>query len=129
VSDDLSLPGLRPTNSASIFYQFNSGGTVENVNLATTFRVTDRVAISYFGRFDALVGRFLENWGGLRIISGCDCWVLDLAFVDRSNPDEFQVRVLFSLVGLGSFGQQPFQPGLGSFAPPTNPAADYGDLY
>jgi LPS-assembly protein len=129
VADDLSLPGLRPTNSASLFYQFNSGGTVENINLATTFRVTDRVAISYFGRFDAEIGRFLENWAGIRLISGCDCWVLDLALVDRSNPDELQVRVLFSLVGLGSFGQQPFQPGLGSFVPPSSATGDFGDVY
>lgn len=128
-SDDLALPGLRPVNSASVFYQFNSGNTVNNVNLATTFRVTDRLALSYFGRFDALVGRFLENWAGLRVISGCDCWVLDLALVDRVNPDELQVRVLFSLVGLGSFGQQPFRQGIGSYVPPTDAAADFGQIY
>lgn len=128
-TDDLSLPGLRPVNSASLFYQFNSGGTVENVNLATTLRVTDRVALSYFGRFDVLEGGFLENWGGIRLISGCDCWVLDLAVVDRVNPDELQVRVLFSLVGLGSFGQQPFNPGIGSFLAPTDAAADLGSIY
>jgi len=128
-ADDLSLPGLRPTNSVSLFYQFNSGGTVENVNLASQFRVTDRLALSYFGRFDALEHRFLENWAGIRVISGCDCWVLDLAVVDRSNPNEFQVRVLFSLVGLGSFGQQPFRPGLGSFVPPSSPTGDFGEFY
>ncbi len=117
--DDLFLPGLRPTNSLSVFYQFNSGGAVENVNLATTLRVTDWLALNYFGRFDAVVGRFLENWAGFRLISGCDCWVLDLAVIDRANPDELQVRVLFSLVGLGSFGQQPFHTGLGSLAAPA----------
>lgn len=128
-SDDLALPGLRPVNSASVFYQFNSGNTVNNVNFATTFRVTDRLALSYFGRFDALVGRFLENWAGLRVISGCDCWVLDLALVDRVNPDELQVRVLFSLVGLGSFGQQPFRQGIGSYVPPTDAAADFARFF
>jgi LPS-assembly protein len=106
--EDLFLASLRPVSSASLFYQFNSGGTVENLNLAGTYRATNNVAFAYLGRFDVLADRFLENWLGLRLISACDCWVIDLAFVDRFNPDEREFRVLFSLVGLGSFGQQPF---------------------
>ena len=49
--------------------------------------------------------RFLENWAGFRLISSCDCWMIDLAFVDRFNPNETGVRVLVSLIGLGSVGQ------------------------
>ena len=76
--------------------------------LATTYRVTNNLALSYLGRFDAEDNSFLENWAGFRLISECDCWVVDLAFVDRVNPDTTGVRVQVSLVGLGSFGQQPF---------------------
>ncbi len=117
--DDLSLADLRPANTASLFYQFNSGGAVENVNFAATYRVTDDVALAYLGRFDALATRFLENWAGFRLISQCDCWVLDFAFIDRVNPDEREYRVLFSLVGLGSFGQQPFAAPRGGFGAPA----------
>ena len=118
--DDVFLPELRPANSISLFYQFTgdqfgiSGGGVENINLAATYRVTNNFALSYLSRFDALDRSFLENWAGLRVISSCDCWVVDLAFVDRSNPDTTGVRVQVSLVGLGTFGQQP-GAGFGGF--------------
>lgn len=107
--DDLFLPQLRPVNSLSLFYQFTGGGAVENLNVATTYRVTNNFALSYLGRFDALDNTFLENWAGFRLISSCDCWVVDVAFIDRVNPDTTGVRVQVSLIGLGSFGQQPFQ--------------------
>lgn len=106
--DDVFLEQLRPANSLSVFYQLTGGGVVENLNVATTYRVTNNLALSYLGRFDALDNSFLENWAGFRLISSCDCWVVDLAFVDRVNPDTTGVRVQVSLVGLGSFGQQPF---------------------
>jgi hypothetical protein len=134
--DDLFLNGLRPRNSASVSYRFIEGSTLflsptlpsrtEDVNLTGTLRLTDRLALSYQGRFDAVVGRFLENRFGFRVISSCDCWVLDFAAVDRVNPDELEFRVLFSLVGLGSFGQQPFRPAYGSFATPHVGAGDLG---
>ncbi len=126
---DVFLPGLRPVNSASAYYQFTSGGEVNNLNLATTFRVTDHVALSWLGRLDLQVSKFLENWIGIRLISGCDCWVVDLALVDQVNPDELELRVQFSLVGLGSFGQQPFGTGPGFFPPPDAGAPDPSTLF
>ena len=105
--DDLFLPELRPANSISAYYQFTGGGAVSNLNLAATYRITNYFALSYLTRFDALDHSFLENWAGFRVISSCDCWVVDLAFIDRVNPDTTGVRVQFSLVGLGTFGQQP----------------------
>jgi hypothetical protein len=105
--DDLFLPELRPANSISAYYQFTGGGAVSNLNLAATYRITNNFALSYLTRFDALDHSFLENWAGFRVISSCDCWVVDLAFIDRVNPNTTGVRVQFSLVGLGTFGQQP----------------------
>jgi LPS-assembly protein len=113
--DDLFLPELRPANSISAYYQFTGGGAVENLNLAATYRVTNNFALSYLTRFDALDHSFLENWAGFRVISSCDCWVLDMAFVDRSNPNTTGVRVQVSLVGLGTFGQQQGGGAFGGF--------------
>ncbi len=118
--DDLFLPQLRPVNSLSLFYQFTRGGAVENLNVATTYRVTNNFALAYLGRFDALDNSFLENWAGFRLISSCDCWVIDFAFVDRVNPDTTGVRVQVSLVGLGSFGQQPFDQGFAGLPRPIS---------
>jgi LPS-assembly protein len=126
--DDLFLQGLRPANSISAFYQFTGGGAVENINLAATYRVTNNFALSYLTRYDALDHSFLENWAGFRVISSCDCWVVDMAFVDRSNPDTTGVRVQVSLVGLGTFGQQQSGTGFGGF-PRVNETTGIGRSY
>jgi lipopolysaccharide assembly outer membrane protein LptD (OstA) len=118
--DDLFLEQLRPANSLSIFYQFTGGGAAENLNVAATYRVTNNFALSYLTRFDAIDNSFLENWAGFRLISSCDCWTVDLAFVDRVNPDTTGVRVQVSLVGLGSFGQQPFAGATGTLPRPID---------
>lgn len=123
------LPGLRPANSATLYYQFNSGGTLENINLAATYRLTDHLAASYLGRFDVLERRFLENWAGLRLISFGDCWVVDVAFVDRVNPDEQAVRFQVSLIGLGSLGESPFRQFTSTFPSVGGNAADLGAMY
>jgi len=38
------------------------------------------------------------------LISTCDCWALDLAFTDRTNPQEVSVQAQLTLAGFGSFG-------------------------
>jgi LPS-assembly protein len=48
---------------------------------------------------------FLERDYLVRLISRCNCWVLDAGFADKFNPDERSLRVQFTLVGLGSFGR------------------------
>jgi hypothetical protein len=43
----------------------------------------------------------------LRLISRCNCWVVEAGVADKFNPDERLFRVQFTLVGLGSFGRSP----------------------
>ncbi|MBP1690333.1 MAG: hypothetical protein H6Q34_906, partial [Deltaproteobacteria bacterium] len=74
----------------------------------------------YEARYDALSGRFLENRYGLRLISNQECWVVDLGVSDSINPNETQVRLLVSLVGLAQFGKEPFRRSLGAIAAPTH---------
>jgi lipopolysaccharide assembly outer membrane protein LptD (OstA) len=66
--------------------------------------VTQRLGFLYATRYDIRNKKFFENHAGLRIISACDCWGLDLGFTDRSNPNELEFRAQLTLVGLGSFG-------------------------
>ncbi|MDG1958026.1 MAG: LPS assembly protein LptD [Candidatus Binatia bacterium] len=129
VGDSALLPGLRPANSATLYYQFNSGGALENLNLAATYRLNDHIAASYLGRYDVIAGRFLENWLGLRLISPGDCWVVDLAVVDRVNPDEIDFRIQVSLVGLGSLGDSPFRSFTNSFPSVGGARPAAGALY
>ena len=60
---------------------------------------------------------FLERDYALRLISRCNCWLLEAGVQDKSNPDERLFRVQFTLVGLGSFGRPPFRGNYVGFAP------------
>jgi hypothetical protein len=51
--------------------------------------------------------RFLERNYLVRVISRCNCWVVEAGVSDKTNPDERLFRVQLTLVGLGSFGEGP----------------------
>jgi hypothetical protein len=53
----------------------------------------------------------------VRLISRCNCWVLQAGVSDKTNPDERLFRVQFTLFGLGSLGRTPVPPGFVGFAP------------
>ena len=71
------------------------------------------VGVNFFTRYDLAdtVGppasgpHFLERSVLLRLISKCNCWVIDAGFIDRANPDERVFRVQVTLLGLGSIGE------------------------
>ena len=50
---------------------------------------------------------FLERDYLVRVISRCNCWIVEAGLADKFNPDERLFRVQLTLVGLGSFGQGP----------------------
>ncbi|HSV06506.1 MAG TPA: LPS assembly protein LptD [Candidatus Binatus sp.] len=50
---------------------------------------------------------FLERDYFLRLISRCNCWLVEAGVADKTNPDERLFRVQLTLVGLGSFGKSP----------------------
>ena len=88
---------------------------------------TTTVASSTPGQSETLGPHFLERDYLLRIMSRCNCWILDVGVSDKFNPDERLFRVQLTLVGLGSFGRgQQNQnyaglPGLGGLRRPSAP--------
>ncbi|HEX7127824.1 MAG TPA: LPS assembly protein LptD [Thermodesulfobacteriota bacterium] len=48
--------------------------------------------------------RLLETGYGINYRSPCDCWAIAFRAIDRIRPDETRFELLFTLVGLGSFG-------------------------
>lgn len=66
--------------------------------------ISQRMGFLYATRYDIRNKRFFENHVGLRLISACDCWSLDMGFTDRSNPNELEWKAQLTLVGLGAFG-------------------------
>jgi hypothetical protein len=117
--DEFQLPALRGRSRLGVGYRFVANSAVEEVNWSMLFRLSKRYYAAYEGRYDNLSKRFLENRYGLRIISDCECWVVDLGVSDRVNPDETEVRVLVSLIGLAQFGNEPFRQSLGAIATPA----------
>jgi hypothetical protein len=59
---------------------------------------------------------FLERDYLLRLISRCNCWMLEAGVTERINPKEDPLfRAQLTLVGLGSFGQGPTAPNFVGF--------------
>ncbi len=96
------MPRLDTRTSAGISYRFLTGNLLQELDDNIVIRLTDWAGFLYSSRYDVVANRFLDNYFGLRLISTCDCWALDFAVVDRTNPQEVEVRAQFTLAGLGS---------------------------
>jgi LPS-assembly protein len=118
-SDDSKLEALRGRSRLAFGYRFVANSGVEEVNWSALFRLSKRFYGAYEARYDNLSKRFLENRYGLRLISDCECWVVDVGVSNRVNPQETQVQFLVTLVGLGQLGQEPFRHSFGATAPRT----------
>lgn len=68
--------------------------------------LTESVRFGYYSRYDDLTGKFLEQQVGMRYISKCKCWMFDVDYGDRINPDEQRVMVNVTLAGLGDLKQK-----------------------
>jgi hypothetical protein len=66
-------------------------------------------------------GHFLERDYFVRLISRCNCWLLEAGVADKFNPDERLFRVQFTLIGLGSFGQGPLNRNYVGFSAVNQP--------
>ncbi|MGH7818197.1 MAG: LPS assembly protein LptD, partial [Candidatus Binatia bacterium] len=103
-----SLEGfLRSTQRASVgvSYRFISESVLEEIDGGLVVPLADTLSVFYQSRYDALDKRFLENIGGFRLSSQCQCWVLDLSVANRVNPQETELRLQMTLIGLGSIGR------------------------
>jgi LPS-assembly protein len=86
---------------ARFSYIDNSISQVDgNVEVA----LTDRVKLGFYGRYDDLAGEFVESRTALRFVSSCDCWKVDVGYMDRINPDDQAYTLLLTLKGLGDIG-------------------------
>jgi LPS-assembly protein len=88
--------------SVGISYRFLTQNLLQELDDNIVLRLTDWAGFRYSSRYDVVANRFLDNYFGLRLMSTCDCWTLDIAVVDRTNPQEVEVRAQINLLGLGS---------------------------
>jgi len=92
--------------SAAISYRFLTHNLLQEVDDTIVLRLTEWAGFRYSNRYDVVANRFLDNYFGLRLISTCNCWTFDIAVVDRTNPQEVEVRAQLNLLGLGSSKSQ-----------------------
>jgi LPS-assembly protein len=118
-TEDYTLESLRGRSRLSFGYRFVANSALEEINGGFLFRLTKRYYGAFEARYDNLAKKFLEVGGGLRVISECECWVLDVGVSNRVNPNETQARVLISLVGLGQVGREPFRRSFGAISGPA----------
>jgi LPS-assembly protein len=100
--DKTDAPRLETRTSAGVSYRFLNQSVLQEIDSSIVLRLTDWAGFRYSSRYDVLTNQFLDNYIGVRLISKCDCWALDIAVVDRTNPQEVEVRTQLTLVGLGS---------------------------
>lgn len=77
---------------------------VRQLENSIEFKITDRVRIGYYSRYDDLASKFIQQRGGVRFSSSCNCWFLDFEVTDSVNPDQTRVSVNLTLFGLGQIG-------------------------
>lgn len=95
---------------------FGPGGEVSEIAGLAYLALGQYLGVYFRGRYtfadDAASGttptigpHFLERSYFVRLLSRCNCWMLDVGYSDQFNPDDRSLRVQFTLVGLGSYGK------------------------
>ncbi|MEO8601617.1 MAG: LPS assembly protein LptD [bacterium] len=100
--DGANRPRLFTRASFNIEYRYVTDKILQFLDSSLALPVTDRIAGLYAIRYDVLNNRFLENYAGVRWLSSCDCWALNLGFKQTTNPNEVQLQAQFTLAGLGA---------------------------
>jgi hypothetical protein len=95
---------------------------VNEIDAAVYLRLGDYLGFTFLSRYnlnttEELGPHFLERNYFLRLISRCNCWVVEGGMSDRFDIDERIFRVQVTLVGLGSFGKTPASRNYVGFAP------------
>jgi LPS-assembly protein len=102
-------PRLFTRASFTVEYRYITDRILQFLDSTIALPVTDRIAGLYAIRYDILNDRFLENYAGVRLLSSCDCWALNLGFTQTTNPNEVQLQAQFTLAGLGAATPGGFQ--------------------
>src|SRR5262249_32484588 len=95
-------PRLITRATFNVEYRFITENVLQLLDSSVALPITDRIAALYAMRYDINAGTFLENYVGVRLLSSCDCWALNVGMTQTRNPNEFQVQAQFTLAGLGA---------------------------
>ncbi len=113
--DPRSLPPITPllqhlqrNTTVGISYVTITDRILKEFDASIIVRLNEQISTAYVGRYDVNAGSFIGNRYFLRYISAQKCWYVDLGLIEKVNPNEFEFRFLFTLVGLSSSGRSAF---------------------
>ncbi len=95
---------------------FSNDAGQDELDGSIYLRLGDYLGLAFLSRYSlgttgtgesATGPHFQERDYLLRLISRCNCWVIEAGVADKTNPDERLFRIQFTLVGLGTFGRPP----------------------
>lgn len=95
-------PRLLTRATFNVEYRFITDNILQLLGSSIALPITDRIAGLYAMRYDINAASFLQNYIGVRLLSSCDCWALNVGMTQTRNPNEFQVQAQFTLAGLGN---------------------------
>jgi LPS-assembly protein len=105
----LYLAEMRRASQLDLSYRFVTDKALNELNGGLRLKINDYLGLAAHSIYDVNHSRFLRNRGSVRIISRCDCWVLDLGFGRTTHPDKTEVLAQLTLAGLGSAGKDPYR--------------------
>jgi len=86
----------------NVDYRFITDSILQQLGSSVVLPLTDRIAALYAMRYDINTATFLQNYVGVRLVSSCDCWGLNVGFTQTHNPNEVQFQAQFTLAGFGN---------------------------
>ena len=75
---------------------------VGSLNINLSYRLTDHLLIRFASNYDTPSNRFTSNRGTIKILSQCECWVVQFSVNQSTNPNRVGFDFQFMLLGLGS---------------------------
>jgi LPS-assembly protein len=102
------LQHLQRSTTVGISYVTITDRILKEFDASIIFRLNEQISTAYVGRYDLNAGSFIGNRYFLRYVSAQKCWYVDLGLIEKVNPNEFEFRFLFTLVGLSSSGRTAF---------------------
>lgn len=115
LSDPRELPPTTPLlqhlqhrTTVGVTYQTITDRILKEIDTHVIFRLNEKISAAYSSRYDLNSKSFTGSRYAIRFISPQKCWYIDVGIVDKVNPNEFEFRFLFTLVGLSSAGRTAF---------------------
>jgi hypothetical protein len=102
------LQHLQRHTTLGLSYQTISGEILKELDTRLIVRVNDQITAAFIARYDLHTESFIGDRYYLRYIAPQKCWYVDLGAIDKVNPHEFEFRVTFTLLGLGTAPHEDF---------------------